>query len=76
MVEHAWLEQLLSLFDQVDVARLRSIETLQDEIGATDRAIAERQREIEEVAGAYQADIERFEQLQEVVELRRTLYNR
>ena len=61
---------------EVDVARLRSIETLQEEIGSTDRAIADRQREIEEVAAAYQADIERFEQLQEVVELRRTLYNR
>ena len=61
---------------EVDVGRLRSIETLQDEISATDRAIADRQREIEEVAGTYQADIDRFEQLQEVVELRRTLHNR
>ena len=61
---------------EVDVERLRAIETLQAEIGATDRAIADRQREIEEVAAAYQTDIDRFEQLLEVVELRRSLYNR
>jgi hypothetical protein len=46
---------------------------LQREIAATDRAIAERQREIQEVSAGYQADIERFAQLLEVVELRRSM---
>jgi vacuolar-type H+-ATPase subunit I/STV1 len=58
---------------QVDVARLRVIEDLQGEINITDRAIADRQLEIEQVAAAYQLDIERFGMLLDVVELRRTL---
>mgnify|MGYP003630031935 CR=1 FL=1 len=58
---------------QVDMPRLRAIEELQSEIGVTERAIADRQREIEEVAAEYQTDIERFEQLLEVVALRRSL---
>ena len=58
---------------QVDVARLRVIEDLQGEINITDRAIADRQLEIEQVSAAYQLDIERFGMLLEVVELRRTL---
>ncbi len=58
---------------EVDIERLQVIEDLQREIAATDRAIADRQREIEEVSAAYQADIERFTQLLEVVELRRKL---
>jgi len=56
---------------EVDMGRLRAIEKLQSEIASTERAIADRQREIEEIAADYQADIERFEQLLEVVELRR-----
>lgn len=60
---------------EVDVARLGAIEDLQREIGATDRAIADRQREIEDVAANYQADIDRFEQLLEVVELRRSMHS-
>ena len=58
---------------QVDVARLRVIEDLQGEINITERAIADRQLEIEQVSAAYQLDIERFGMLLEVVELRRTL---
>jgi chromosome segregation ATPase len=58
---------------EVDVARLRTIEDLQSEIATTDRAMAEREREIEEVAAAYQLDIERFGMLLEVVELRRSM---
>jgi vacuolar-type H+-ATPase subunit I/STV1 len=58
---------------EVDIERLQVIEDLQGEIAATDRAIADRQREIEEVSAAYQADIERFTLLLEVVELRRKL---
>ncbi len=58
---------------EVDLPRLRAIEELQREIGATERAIADRERDIEDVAGEYQTDIERFEQLLEVVALRRSL---
>lgn len=61
---------------EVDVARLRAIEDLQAEITTTERAIADRQREIEELSDDFQADIERFEQLLEVVELRRTLISK
>ncbi|RLA49129.1 MAG: hypothetical protein DRR04_08365 [Gammaproteobacteria bacterium] len=56
---------------QVDMTQLSVIEDLQGEIGATDRAIVDREREIEEVAAAYQRDIERFGLLLDVVELRR-----
>jgi translation initiation factor 2 beta subunit (eIF-2beta)/eIF-5 len=58
---------------EVDVDRLRVIEDLQREIATTDRAIAEREREIEEVSAGYQADIDRFALLLEVVELRRSM---
>lgn len=61
---------------EVDMARLRAIENLQAEIEATERAIADRGREIEELSGEFQADIERFEQLLEVVELRRTMLSK
>ena len=61
---------------EVGVERLRVIDELQGEIGATDRAITDREVEIEEVAAVYQADIERFEMLHEAVELRRTLLAR
>lgn len=57
----------------VDVARLRTIEDLQTEIGTTERAILDREDDIEELAGSFQKDIERFEMLLEVVELRRQL---
>ncbi len=56
---------------QVDAQRLQAIDDLQDEIGVTDRAIADREREIEEVSQSYQQDIERFGMLLDVVELRR-----
>ena len=58
---------------QVDAERLKAIEDLQDEIAITDRAIVDRQQEIEKVSQAYQQDIERFEMLLDVVELRRSL---
>lgn len=57
----------------VDVERLREIENLQEEIENIDRDIVVRQEEVAELSAAYQADIERFEMLQEAVELRRTL---
>lgn len=57
----------------VDVERLRAIETLQSEIAATERAIVDRKGDIDDLAATYQLDIERFEMLLEVVEMRRTL---
>lgn len=57
----------------VDVERLRGIEQMQDEIASTDRAINDREREIKETEASFQADIDRFSMLQEVVERRRTL---
>lgn len=60
----------------VDVERLRAIEILQSEIVSTERDIRDRQREIEELETAYNADIERFEMLRDVVKLRQTLRTR
>lgn len=59
--------------EEVDLAQLQIIESLQGEIGVTDRAIKDRQQEIEHVASVYQQDIERFEMLLEVVALRKSL---
>ncbi len=59
----------------VDLERLRAIETLQQEIGSTERAISDRQQEIEKLENNFQADIERFQMLQEVVEMRRRMHN-
>ncbi|CAA0115542.1 Uncharacterised protein [Halioglobus japonicus] len=60
----------------VDVERLRAIEVLQSEIVSTERDINDRQREIHELETAYDADIERFRMLRDVVELRQTLRTR
>jgi len=60
----------------VDVARLQTIEDLQAEIESTDRSIRDREEEIQEVSNAYQLDIERFGQLLDVVELRRSMHSR
>jgi chromosome segregation ATPase len=60
----------------VDVERLKTIESLQNEITATERDILDRQREIEALDASYEADIERFKMLQDVVELRQTLSNK
>ncbi len=49
----------------------QAIEELQRQIESGDRSIVDREQEIEDVAAAYQRDIERFEQLQEIVEMRR-----
>jgi hypothetical protein len=57
----------------VDVERLRAIEQLQNEIRTIDRDVENRQLEIKELSASYEADISRFEMLQEAVELRRTL---
>ena len=58
---------------EVDVARLQAIEDLQSEIAITDRAIADREVEIEAVSAAYESDIERFEVLLDMVEFRRNM---
>ncbi len=57
----------------VDVERLRTIESLQNEIESTERDIQDRQREIEALDASYRADIERFRMLQDVVKLRQIL---
>lgn len=57
----------------VDVKHLRAIEAAQTEIEITDRALADRDVEIDQVAADFQADIDRFEMLLEVVELRRNM---
>ena len=59
----------------VSDAQLRAIEDLQSEIAATERNIADRQREIAAVEADYQRDIDRFASLLDLVEMRRTLAN-
>ena len=57
----------------VDVKHVTAIEELQGEIAITESAIVDRQAEIEQVSSEYEADIDRFSMLLEVVELRRSL---
>lgn len=57
---------------KVDETRLSSIAELQSEIEITDRAIADRTREIEAVSLAYDDDIERFSMLLDLVAFRRS----
>ena len=52
---------------------LEIINQLKDEIASTERQIAERQSQIDEVSDGYERDINRFELLQGVVELRQSL---
>ncbi len=61
---------------EVDVARISAMEDIQAEMAATERSINDRAREIEHVSAAYQRDIDRFQQLLEVVALRQTLLAR
>ncbi len=58
---------------KVEVDWLRKIEDLRKEIVTVDKDIAKRQREIREISAEYDADIERFRMLLDVVELRRNL---
>ncbi|MFK8047316.1 MAG: hypothetical protein AB8B81_02660 [Halioglobus sp.] len=60
----------------VDVERLAAIEDLQNEISAIERSIVDRTQEMEDVRAEYQLDIERFDQLLDVVELRRNMIAR
>ena len=59
------------LGQKVDDKRLQAIDDLQREVAATDKAIAEREREIQSVNASYAADIERFTMLLDMVEFRR-----
>ncbi|WP_233248641.1 hypothetical protein [Haliea alexandrii] len=61
---------------EVDEARLKAIASLQKELAATDRQIADRNVEVEEVRASFEADIERFKMLEEAVRLRRELSSR
>jgi hypothetical protein len=61
---------------EVDLQRLAAIEDLQGEIEATERSIVERNREMEEVKAKFQMDMDRFEQLLDVVALRRSMHSR
>ena len=63
--------ELERMGQEVDVERLRAIEELQTQIAATDRAIADREKEIAAVNAAYSQDIERFSMLLDMVEFRR-----
>jgi chromosome segregation ATPase len=60
---------------EVDVQRLAAIEDLQGEIEATERSIVERSREMQDVKAKYQMDMDRFEQLLDVVALRRSMHS-
>jgi hypothetical protein len=62
--------------ESVDVERLRTIEGLQESIAVTELDIKQREKEIRALEAAYQADIERFKMLQDVVELRQMLSNK
>lgn len=52
---------------------LNAIEELKREIANTERSIADREEEVARVNARYQSDIDRFRELQAVVELRRAL---
>lgn len=56
-----------------DVELITAIEDLQDEIAGAERAISEREMEIEEISVAYEKDIVRFRELEPMVERRRVL---
>lgn len=57
----------------VDVSHVSSIDDLQSEILATERAVADRQEEITEVEANYARDITRFATLLDVVEMRKAM---
>ena len=56
---------------EVPVDLLASIDDLQQEIASTERSISERQDEMLAVEESFQRDMERFEMLLDMVELRR-----
>ena len=52
---------------------LTAIEDLKREITSTERSIEDREQEVSTVNDSFQSDIERFRELQDIVELRRAL---
>lgn len=57
----------------VSEEHLSAIDDLRAEIGQTERAIGDREREIESMVASYERDIERFRSLLDVVEMRREM---
>ena len=57
----------------VDVSRLAVIEDLQSEISATERSIVDREAEVVRAKDKFQMDIDRFQMLLGIVEMRRTV---
>lgn len=64
------------LGEQVDGALVEAIENLRREMDQTERAMADREREIGAVMASYERDIERFRTLLEIVEMRRRIAQR
>jgi hypothetical protein len=58
---------------EVDPQILSAISELRAQIGATERAVADRQEEIASVDASYDRDVERFSSLLEFVEMRKNL---
>lgn len=54
----------------VDVSRLAAIEDLQSEIATTERAIADREAEVVRAKDKFQLDIDRFQMLLDIVQMR------
>lgn len=59
------------LGQNVDPAYLEGVADLQSQIAATERALVDRREEIAQVDASYDRDVERFETLLDVVEMRR-----
>jgi hypothetical protein len=55
----------------VDVSRLAAIEDLQSEIETTERSISDREAEVVRAKDKFQLDIDRFQMLLDVVQMRR-----
>jgi hypothetical protein len=58
---------------KVDAATAEAIEAARRRLASTQKAVAERELEIERVIQEYQVDIDRFRHLEDQVEMRRTL---
>ncbi|MEE4278902.1 MAG: hypothetical protein V2I82_10600 [Halieaceae bacterium] len=58
---------------KVDPVLLETIDELRSQIAATERAVADREKEIAVVDASYDRDVERFSSLLEIVEMRRNL---
>jgi hypothetical protein len=57
----------------VDVSRLAAIDDLQSEVAATERSITDREAEVVRAQEKFQLDIDRFQMLLGVVEMRRSV---